>query len=307
MRHDSGIRSSRYARVVDRIDHLREGGSNDSLIPVGFPGIDRLLGGGLRSGDLAVLAGDSGSGTSSLLVAIALRSAALLASRDSGALHTADEAPVVLPRVLFVTSELTADRAHSRTLGIAARVSSEAMRSGELDDISRARLAATAIELRDHGPVIERIEGGASAIGGILDRSRSIQLLVIDGVEALLESATQNRAGRDDALAEVVLSLKRIALSHDVAMLVVSHVDANLEDRASKRPRLTDLGARGAFGVHADVVLGLFREEVYEQDIGIRGAAEVILLKHREMPPAYADLYFDAELLRFEDVMDPER
>ena len=100
-----------------------------------------------------------------------------------------------------------------------------------------------------------------------------------------------------------MLALKRLAIAHEVALIAVAHVPNN---GLQRRLRLDDLGARGAMGIHADVVLGLFREELYQQDLGISGAAEVMVLKHREMPTAYADLYFDSPTLRFEDLADEE-
>lgn len=303
MRQDFGTRASKYARAVDRIDQLRDGGGNDTLIRLGYPSIDKLLGGGVFVGDLVLLAGDAGSGTSSLAMGMAIRSAALQAEEDASAAHTADEAPVTTPRVLFVTGELTPDRAHARMLGIGARVTTEAMRSGSLDDISRARLAATAVELRDRGPTIELLAEGASALDSLLERMRSVQLVLVDGLESMLHVGNVVRASRDDAMADVLLALKRLAIVHEVALIATTHLR---ETSIGRRPRLEDLGARGAAGVHADIVLGLFREELYQQDLGIGGAAEVILLKHREMPAAYADMYFAAPMLRFEDMLDSE-
>jgi replicative DNA helicase len=295
------MRSSKYGRAVDRIDHLRDGGSNDAIIKLGYPSVDKLLGGGVCVGDLIVLAGDAGCGTSSLAMGIAIRSALLQANEDANAVHTADEAPLVSPRVLFLTGELTPDRAHSRLLGIAARVSTESMRTGDLDDISRARLAAKALELRDQGPLIEHLEEGAGALDTLLERMRSVQLVIVDGIESMLHVGNIMRASRDDTIADFVLALKRLAIAHEVALIVVTHMQTT---GLQRRPRLDDLGGRGSMGVHADVVLGLFREELYQQDLGISGAAEVLLLKHREMPTAYADLYFDSPTLRFEDLVD---
>lgn len=256
----------------------------------------------MHVGDLVLVAGDAGSGTSSLAMGVAIRTAALQSAEDAAG-HTADESPVVTPRVLYLTSELTPDRAHARMLGIAARIASEAMRSGDIDDISRARLAATALELRDHGPTIEQLEAGASSVETLLERMRSVQLVVVDGIESMLHVGNTVRASRADALADLVLALKRIAIAHEVALIGISHLR---EIAMNRRPTLADIGAHGAIGIHADVVLGLFREELYQQDLGIAGAAEVILLKHREMPPAYADLYFDAPMLRFEDLLDED-
>ena len=302
MRSDAAGKSSRFARAVERIDHLREGGNDDTLIPLGYTSIDAMLGGGVHHGDLISLGGDTGSGTSSLLMGIAIRSAAALAARDAAIAHTADEVPVSVPRVLLLTSELTADRAHQRVLGIAAHMSTELMRSGDVDDISRARLAAAAVDLRDHGPHIERIDSGLAGVIAQLDRWHSVRLVLIDGLEALLDTSTITRSTRDDALADLVLALKRLALARNIAIVVVTHFTGGAFDRHDKRPRITDFGARGAPGIHTDVILGLFREEIYERDLGIAGAAEVILLKHREMPTAYSDLYFQADSLVFEEI-----
>ena len=101
--------------------------------------------------------------------------------------------------------------------------------------------------------------------------------------------------------------LKALALELDVALLVTAPLAAPVHGRADPRPRLDDLGARGALAQHADVVLGLFREELYQADRGIEGATELRLLKNRNGATGWVDLYFYRSWLRFEDMVDPDR
>jgi replicative DNA helicase len=73
------------------------------------------------------------------------------------------------------------------------------------------------------------------------------------------------------------------------------------------RPTLDDFGARGAIAQHADVVLALYREEMYAPSTGVEGATELLVRKHRNGGLGYVDLYFYKQWLRFEDMLDPDR
>ena len=101
-----------------------------------------------------------------------------------------------------------------------------------------------------------------------------------------------------------MLSLKRLALQRKVAVLLTTHLPHLARERQDRRPRLTDFGLGGAIGTHADLVLGLYREELYEADLGVSGAAELLLLKNRDGARGYVDLYFDTRYSRFEDVLE---
>lgn len=273
---------SPLARVVARADRARDGEVDPGLVRTGFPSIDRLIGGGLRRGDLIVLGGDDGAGTSSLALAITLRQ---------------------LVPALLLTSEMHPDRVYERALASRARVSLEALRLGATDDADRVRLGAAALDLRERAPVIDVMgHDGAAGVARAIDASPDVRLVVVDGLEGLLA----HDGGRDEALAFTLLSLKRIALEREVACLVISHLPALDRTRKDRRPRLADFGACGAAGVHADLVLGLYREELYESDLGVSGATEVLVLKRRDGASGYADLYYHGPWLRFEDVLDAE-
>ena len=273
---------SPLTRLVARIDRTR-GSEDPDLIRSGFPSLDRAIGGGFRRGDLIVLGGDDGAGTSALALGIALRCA---------------------KRALLCTGEMHVERVYERALAIAARVSLDALRHGVVEDTERTRVSAATVTLRDYAPVVERLtQRGIADVAGALDSLPDASLVIVDGLEALLEHGQH----RDEALAWTVLTLKRMALERHIALVVVSHLPMLDRQRTNRRPRLTDFGVHGAIGTHADVVLGLYREDMYDADLGVAGATELIVLKQREGPLGYADLYYFAKWLRFEDVLDPDR
>ena len=246
--------------------------------------MDRALGGGIRRGDLIVMGGDDGVGTSALALAMALR---------------------IEPLTLLLTSEMHPERAYERALAMSARVSLEALRLGVVDEQERIRLAAAAVALRDRSPVIDTLgDQGFDAVERAADASPAPAVLIVDGLEALLARDQARFLPRDEALAYAVLALKRLALARDAAVVCLAHLPALDRQRHDRRPRLTDFGVRGAVGTHADVVLGLYREELYDADMGVAGATELRLLKNRDGALAYVDLFFYAKWLRFEDVLE---
>ncbi|WP_337169313.1 DnaB-like helicase C-terminal domain-containing protein [Gemmatimonas aurantiaca] len=296
MSHDSDI--SPLTRLVARLDRLSAGISasaddtggfdvavsvgdvDPAIVASGFPSIDRAIGGGFRRGDLVVLGGDDGVGCSALALAITLR---------------ADR------RALLLTSEMRPERAYERALSMSARVSLEALRLGVVSTDERTRLATAALMLRDKAPVVETLlTGGVQAVDRALEASPDVPLVVVDALEGLLD----RDLAPADALAHAVLTLKRLALHRQVVVLLTTHLPALDRQRGDRRPRLADFGLGGAVGAHADLVLGLYREELYEADLGVTGATELLVLKHRDGPRGYIDLYFDARFGRFEDVLE---
>ena len=275
---------SPLTRVVARVDRLREGDVHPAIISTGFPSVDRALGGGIRRGDLIMMGGDDGVGTSALAMAMALR---------------------IQPLTLLLTSEMQSERAYERALAMSARVSLEALRLGVIDETERVRLAAAAVVVRDRSPIIETLgDGGMDAIERAADTSPSPAVVIIDGLEATLARDYSRFQARDEALAGAVIALKRLALSRNAALVCLAHLPALDRQRHDRRPRLSDFGACGAVGTHADVVLGLYREDLYDADMGVAGATELRLLKNRDGALAYVDLFFYAKWLRFEDVVE---
>ena len=282
-----GTDISPLSLLLARIDAAADGDplTPASVVASGFPSLDRILGGGLRMGDLVVLGGDTGSGKSALALAIALRAA------QEGR------------RAAFYTGEMSVDRVLERTLAIEGRARMEEIRRGAMDEATRASVGAAAIRLRDTLPVIDRLPaGGVGALADELRASPRVELIVVDPLEMLAGSV---RPAAED-MAAAVRTLKTLAVDLDAAILVTAHLPG-LAPRIDPRPTLDDFGALGAVREHADVVLGLFREGMYDPARALEGATELIVRKARHGSTGYVDLYFYAQWMRFEDMLDPDR
>jgi replicative DNA helicase len=252
-----------------------------SAISTGFPSLDKAIDGGFRAGELIVLGGDAGSGTSSLALAFALNAS------SAGS--------------VFLSGETTSDRVAERALAIESRVALSDIRRLNLRDEDEQAVAAAAQRLRVQSPVVRTLDHtGLGRITQAIAEQPDVKVVVVDGLESLLTAFD----ARDDQLAFAVLSLKRLAVAARVTVVLVTHLRLLDRDRNDRRPRLSDFGAHGACAIHADMVFGLYREEIYVEDMALRGATELLLLKWRDGSPGYVDLFFVADSLRFEDVLD---
>jgi replicative DNA helicase len=253
----------------------------------GFPSIDRQLGGGFRRQDLVVLAGDVGAGKSALALAIALRAAALG--------HP----------VLYLSGEMSEERLLERALALEARVAVDALRRGELDELTRAAVGAAALKLRDFPLMLRPLRPGRAALAEELRTVPRRALCIVDELQLVEHPAPGETA--EQSLASITRHLKQLALDEDIALLAVAQLPRLRPGRQDPRPTLEDLGGGGAVKQIADVVLALYREEMYRPSIGVEGAVELLALKNRNGPTGYLDLYFYRQWLRFEDMLDPDR
>ena len=274
--------------VVARIDSRVDAGERGDTVPTGFPSLDRMLGGGVRRQDLVILTGDVGSGKSSLGLAIALRTA------RAG-----------LP-VGYLSGEMSEERVMERALALEGRVAIDSLRKGELDDVSRSAVGAAALQLRDL-PLLARSLPGErfEEVTEALDIVPRRALLVLDDV-GMTASPVPNATG-EERLALTVRALKSVALERDVALIALAQLPKFRSTRRDPRPTLDDLGGLGVVKQVSDVVLSIYREEMYRPSYGVEGAVELVVGKNRNGPTGYLDLYFYRHWLRFEDMLDPDR
>jgi len=273
--------------LLRRVDAQPRGAPSPDSVATGFPSLDRLLGGGLRRRDLVVLGGDIGSGKSALALAIALRAAS--------AGH---------PVVLF-SGEMDEDRLLERTLAIEGRVTIDELRAATLSEERRAAVGAAAIRLRDLP--LSFYPMTARRFDDVLEPAWEHQpvLVIVDYLQLL--PPPNARLTRDEDAAEALCALKAMALERRVACLAVAQLPGHRADRQDPRPTLDDYGALGAVKQHGDVILTLYREEMYRPGGGVEGATELIVNKNRNGPTGFVDLYFYSASMRFEDMLDPDR
>lgn len=270
--------------LVARIDESRPDVPSPDTVPSGFPSLDRILGGGFRRQDLIVLGGDIGSGKSALALGIALRVA-----RQG------------LP-VTLLSGEMGEERLRERALAIEGKAAVDELRQGGLSEETRAAVGAAAVGQRSL-PLLLRalVEPGFTEIESALDVLPRRHLVVVDYLQLLQPPGV---ARQEDRAATAIRWLKALAVRLDVAVLAVAQLPLHRGDRPDPRPTLDDLGGRGAVKQHADIVLGLYREEMYRPGQGMEGATELIVLKNRSGPTGFVDLYFHPRWLRFEDLLD---
>jgi replicative DNA helicase len=277
-----GTDISPLSLLLARLDAVADGARSPDTVPSGFPSLDKLLGGGLRRGDLAVLGGDVASGKSAFALALALRVA-----KQERQTH-------------FYSGEMSVERVLERALAMEGRARIDDLRRGTMDEETRAGVGAAAIRLRDELPVIERIPvGGTAAIAEEVRAVGGIQLVVVDGLEALLPGSRES--GEEAATA--VRALKQLALDAKTAVLLTTPLP-RLAARGDRRPVLDDLGADGVVKERADVVLALFREGMYDSARDIAGATELLVRKNRNGGTGYVDLFFYEQWMRFEDMIE---
>ena len=275
---------------MQRVDAQRPGEVTGDTVPSGFASLDKILGGGLRRRDLIVLGGDIGAGKSALALGLALR----VAQQGLG--------------VAFLSGEMDEERLMERALAIEGRVTVDDLRAAKMSDQTRAGIGGAAVRLR--GLPLAMLPLAADdfdTMAARLDPLRQLALVVVDYLQLVPPAQGLTRVTQDEDTAIVLRRLKALALERQVALLLVAQLPRFQAQRENPRPTLEDYGVLGALKQHADVVLSIFREEMYRPGGGVEGATELIVAKNRNGPTGFVDLYFYRRWMRFEDMLDPDR
>ena len=276
--------------LVQRVDAQRPGEVTGDTVPTGFASVDKMLGGGLRRRDLIVLGGDIGAGKSALALGVALR----VAQQGLG--------------VAFLSGEMDEERLMERALAIEGRVTVDDLRAAKMNDQTRAGIGGAAVRLR--GLPLAMLPLAADDFDTMADRLeplRQLALVVVDYLQLVPPPRGLTRVTQDEDTALVLRHLKALALERQVALLLVAQLPRFQAQRENPRPTLEDYGVLGSLKQHADVVLSIFREEMYRPGGGVEGATELIVAKNRNGPTGFVDLYFYRRWMRFEDMLDPDR
>ncbi len=252
------------------------------LVTTGYPSLDRLLGGGLRRGELAIIGGDAGAGKTALALGIAIRAA------------------VAGHPVLILTNESTEARCWERLVTAESGVTQIGMRTGILPAGGSDALQSAVDVLRRLPISVERSPHTPTLLSDRLEAAELPALVIIDGLAGL----DQPPIPLAEAQAQAVRLTKRVAVDQDVAMLLTAPLRTDRMQTPPPRPVLHDFGGLGAAASVADVVLGIFREGLYDDAPDVAGAFEVHVLKHRAAPSAFTDLYIEPGAGRVEDLIE---
>ncbi len=283
------------ARVLERIDYLyhRDNASDITGVPTGFQDLDRMTA-GLQPQDLIIVAGRPSMGKTAFALNIAEHVAV-----DNG-----------LPVAVF-SMEMSGSQLASRILGSIARVDQHKMRTGRLNDEEWSRLTAAIGKLNDAPVHID--ETAALTPGEVRSRARRLRrqcgklgLVVVDYLQLMSAGNPKANENRATEISEISRSLKAMAKELDVPVVALSQLSRAVESRQDKRPMMSDLRESGAIEQDADVILFIYRDEVYHPEkLEAKGRAEVIVGKQRNGPIGKVDLTFIGQHTRFENFAAP--
>jgi replicative DNA helicase len=279
-------------QVAERIDQLfqRDNPSDVTGVPTGYKDLDMMTS-GLQPGDLVIIAGRPSMGKTSLALNIAEYVAI-----DTG-----------LPAAIF-SMEMASTQLVSRLIGSVGKLNQHKMRTGQLDDNDWEKLSYALGQLNEAPIFID--EGSALNPYEVRARARRLHkqcgklgLVVIDYLQ-LMETAgsSENRATE---ISEISRSLKSLAKELNVPVVALSQLNRSVEQRPDKRPVMSDLRESGAIEQDADVIMFIYRDEVYNPESPDKGVAEIILAKQRNGPVGRVKLTFLGEFTKFENYANP--
>ena len=280
------------ANVVERIETLynRDDPSDVTGVPTGFADLDRMTS-GFQPGDLVVVAGRPSMGKTALALNIG----------ESVALNTG------MPVAVF-SMEMGASQLAMRLIGSVGRLDQHKLRTGRLqpddwDKLSSAlgRLNEAPI-LIDETPALNAIEVRSRA-RRLMKQYGKLGLVIVDYLQ-LMQASTQGE-NRATEISEISRAMKSLAKELQVPVVALSQLNRSLEQRPNKRPVMSDLRESGAIEQDADVILFIYRDEVYNAETQDKGVAEIIISKQRNGPIGTVFLTFLGEFTRFENRAAP--
>lgn len=276
--------------AFERIEELQRHPGTVTGVPTGFPDLDKMTA-GFQSSDLIVLAGRPSMGKTALALNFAQ--------------HAAIEAEV--PVAVF-SLEMAKESLVQRLLCAEGRVDSSRLRRGNLQDEEYARLATAAGLLNtapvwiDDTPAISALEVRAKARR--LKAEVDLGLIIVDYLQLMM--GPRSAENRQQEISSISRALKAVAKELDVPIIALSQLSRAPEQRADHRPVLADLRESGAIEQDADLVLFIYREEVYksreevQQDPTLEGKADLIIGKQRNGPTGELPLHFHKSYTLFE-------
>ena len=279
------------SQVVERIETLyaRDNPSDITGTATGFTDLDRMTS-GLQPGDLVIVAGRPSMGKTALAINIA----------ENVALDGK------LPVAIF-SMEMGASQLAMRMLGSVGKLNQHDLRTGRLQDDDWGRLTHALGRLNDAPIHID--ESAALSALDLRARSRRLHrqnnglgLIVVDYLQLMSSNVGKASENRATEISEMSRSLKALAKELNVPVMALSQLNRSLEQRPNKRPVMSDLRESGAIEQDADLILFIYRDEVYNSDSPDKGKAEIIIGKQRNGPIGKIELAFRGEYTRFDNL-----
>ena len=278
------------AQVVERVDELynRDNPNDVTGVPSGFLDLDKMTS-GLQPGDLVIVAGRPSMGKTTFSMNIGEHVAL-----DQG-----------LPVAVF-SMEMGAAQLAMRMVCSVGRLDQQRVRTGRLQDDDWPRLTHAIQKLQDAQLYIDE----TPALNSLELRSRArrlsrqcgkLGLIIIDYLQLMSGNASSAGENRATEISEISRSLKGLAKELNCPVIALSQLNRSLEQRPNKRPVMSDLRESGAIEQDADLIIFIYRDEVYNPDTPDKGIAEIIVGKQRNGPIGSVRLTFLGASTKFEN------
>ena len=272
-------------RYYDRIEYLYDHRDEPLGVPTGFADLDRLLG-GLQRSDLILVAARPSVGKTSLGISMAR--------------HAANRRQ----RVAIFSLEMSSEQVVQRMVSAETGIDAQRLRLGDLKDNewplfvrAAGRLSDLPIYI-DDTPSLSVLQMRTKARR--LHAEHGIDLILVDYLQ-LMTTGERWSEGRVQEVSYISRSLKGLARELDVPLVAISQLSRAVEQRSERVPILADLRASGSLEQDADVVMFIYRDEIYNPDTEKQNIADIIVAKHRNGPTGTVQLFFRDRLAQFLD------
>lgn len=277
---------SYLAKTMDKIDSLFHSTNPITGVPSGFQDLDEMTS-GLQSSDLIIIAGRPSMGKTTFAMNIA----------ENVAIKTRQP-------VLIFSMEMPGEALVMRMLSSLCRIDQQRIRTGKLNDDDWPRIAGTVSMLSDVVLYIDDTPGLSPAemrarARRLAKEHGQLGLIVVDYLQ--LMQVPGNNENRTAEISEISRSLKGLAKELKVPVIALSQLNRGLEQRTDKRPVMSDLRESGAIEQDADLIVFIYRDEVYNDNSPDKGTAEIIIAKQRNGPIGKVRVTFFGQYTRFEN------
>ncbi len=273
--------------VVEQLDTLMQSEGGITGYQTGYADLDQMTS-GLQPADLIIVAGRPSSGKTTFAMNIG-ENLAMDAEKP----------------VLVFSMEMPKESILIRSLSSFSRVDQAVIRSGQMTDQDWSRIFSTVSIVSermnmyiDDTPALSPTELRARARRVARDYG-GLSLIVVDYLQ--LMQVPGNKEGRVSEVSEISRGLKALAKELNVPVIAASQLSRKVEERTDKRPMMSDLRESGAIEQDADVIMFIYRDEVYNPNSEFKGTAEIIIGKQRNGPIGMVRLTFQGQYCRFDD------
>jgi replicative DNA helicase len=282
-RHKSGLATAQTVmnKVFERVEKARISGV--SGVPTGLTDLDKLLG-GLQDTDLIIVAGRPGSGKTSLGLTIGFNRC------EAGGVP------------LILSKEMGQEQLGQRMIAMDTGISTHKMRTGKLDDREWQRFVNSYNKISQFKFVVDDSSNmPLSKLAGMIRRAvkdHGVDLVIVDYLQLVIGEGEN----RTQQVGSVSRTLKGLARELNIPILCMAQLNRKVEDRKDKRPMLADLAESGNIEQDADIVIFIYRDEMYNEATERPNQADLMVAKHRNGPTGVVSTYFRKELTQFSNL-----